>query len=155
MPISERTQKILNLLQFLQDNYGGIKQGTYSFIKRQEGLSKDRVRQIAQRIKIKRIRVKDVKCRNCNKPYTTEHRQKYCSDNCIKEFYEKKYWIVKTCFVCRRKKKMLKSAINRNKLFFCKQVCHGVYMGKKNKKPVNGKGINFLPSGILLKEIYK
>lgn len=113
--------------------------GMFTDVAKKIGVSRERVRQVAKKIGIGTMRKKLEEqspkvCANCGKPSKT---QKYCSQTCKREFYDKKYYATTICEVCGKEVKYRKSR-EILKPRFCSKVCQGFFLGK-NHQSVNKK----------------
>lgn len=128
------SRKIDQELKMITDLTGGqIPYGTLTKIAKINNVSREYVRQKANRLDLIPFYVISVKvkyCINCKKEFnSTRGGKKHCSPKCYKEYAYKKYWTSKKCKICGKDIVFLKS-INRIPIY-CSKTCMGKYMGKK------------------------
>lgn len=111
------------LIQFTTITNGVVPRGLYTDIAIAMGISRERVRQRASKLGLKIVKECN-ECKNCHKSFKGYRNQVYCSVECRKETFMKKYYDKVNCEVCG--KDIFYYKVNKDRVpRFCSHKCQG------------------------------
>lgn len=143
---------IIELLNVYSDKDKNLTSGSATIISRKVGLSRERIRQIANYEGfITRNNPKNPhlynNCVYCGKKFKKEPGYtEFCSSNCHKKFLFYKYWTITECKNCHKYFIVRRSAFLSRGRTFCGKTCQGEYVAKTygfgSKKGKNNMCLN-------------
>lgn len=135
-PPTARAEIRYLLRTYADINGGKLPHGCLTDISIRVGLTRERVRQIAEKegyeeiMKLAAAKIDKAKCAYCGKEYSRRSKNTiYCSAECRGERFKKKFTATTNCLICN--KEIGYYAVNRDrKPKYCSYICHGSAMSK-------------------------